>query len=243
MAFPPKKTLTSWSWSRLQDYIKCPRWAKRKHLDKMKEPKSPAMERGASVADAMEQYKKGLSSKLPPEAKGFAEDLKRIRALYKSHRDFTFVEEMWGFDKDWKTVPWDDWNNCVVRIKLDEGEMYAEEDGSLTFRVTDDKTGKYRPEKVAEYMEQLELYCFGVLLRFPEVNRAEARLRFLDHDLYHPAPDVPFFAERDDLPRLLKKWNAMAKPLLSDTSFLPTPSVDSCRFCPDKKSLGGTCQY
>ena len=70
----PIKPLTSWSFSRYQDYKSCPAKAKYKHIDKLKEPPSPAMERGAAIHNLCEQYVRGTLAKLPPELKLFKDE-------------------------------------------------------------------------------------------------------------------------------------------------------------------------
>ena len=61
------KAVTSWSFSRYGDYKKCPLAFKLKHIDKIQEPKSPAMQRGIDIHNLAEAYVVGKLAKLPPE--------------------------------------------------------------------------------------------------------------------------------------------------------------------------------
>jgi len=60
----PKK-FTSWSNSRWNDYAKCPAYAHYKHIQKLPEPKSPAMDRGIQVAKMEEDFFTGKLKTLP----------------------------------------------------------------------------------------------------------------------------------------------------------------------------------
>lgn len=258
MSLRPLKVLTSWSFSRYSDYQTCPLKAKLKHLDKLKEPSSAPMERGAAIAKLCEAYVKGhdeqgnkVSTKLPEELKGFAPEFRLLRKRYaKAAQKEVIVEDTWAFRKDWTKTTWDDWNGCWLRVKLDVATF---EDGGETILVTDWKTGKYRPEEVEKYAEQLELYALAGLILHPHVKTVKARLGFLDHDVFHPAAEDT--KERDrftftqaDVPRLKAEWLRRVLPMMSDTVFAPRPNR-WCSFCHFRKSntlaRGGPelCQY
>jgi RecB family exonuclease len=233
-----KPRFTSWSFSRYNDYQKCPFAAKCKHLDKVKEPSSPAMERGSRIGKLGEDYIKGVVRTLPKELAAFEDDFKAMRTQYAAARKAAkskglpiFVEDNWAFTKDWTTTQWNDWVGCWVRIKLDVGH-FLEED---LFLVTDWKTGKFRPEKNAEYMEQIELYILAALLTYydrPNL-RVKARLCYLDTGDVYPGPQDPSYDveyTQADVPRLKKQWEQRTKKMFADTTFRPKPG-NGCRWC------------
>jgi RecB family exonuclease len=236
----PIKPLTSWSFSRYQDYKSCPAKAKYKHIDKLKEPPSPAMERGAAIHNLCEQYVKGTLAKLPPELKLFKDEFTKLRKMYKAKKLPMIVEDNWAFTNTWEESTWNDWVNCWVRIKLDCAHY---EEANVLY-VTDYKTGKMNDFKNAEYMEQLELYALAALLMSAvEDVTVVPRLLYLDSGDVYPPPGQEVTYTRADLKKLLTEWNKRVKPMMTDTRFAPKPSANSCRWCYFSASKNGPCQF
>lgn len=236
----PIKPLTSWSFSRYQDYKSCPAKAKYKHVDKLKEPPSAAMARGAAIHNLCEQYVKGTLPKLPAELYLFKDEFAKLRKMYKAKKLPMVVEDNWAFTVDWDESAWNDWVHCWVRIKLD----CAHYESSGVMIVTDYKTGKMNDFKNVEYMEQLELYALAALLMSAVENvTVVPRLLYLDSgDVYPPAGKEIKYT-RADTKRLLAEWNTRVKPMMSDTRFAPKPSANSCKWCFFSASKNGPCQY
>lgn len=235
-------SITSWSFSRYNIYKQCPFKAKLLFIDKLKEPGSEAMDRGAEIHTLAEQYIKGKLARLPKELAEFKNEFTKLKKLYTRKVPAMMVEDTWAFTKDWDETTWDDWVGCWVRIKLDCA--HEEEEGVLI--VTDWKTGKYREELIPDYMEQLELYALGALLMMPHIHSVNVRLAFLDVPKMHPEPDEPLIFTQADLPKLKKLWEKRVKPMLADKKFAPRPN-DKCRWCHfragNKANGGGQCKY
>lgn len=239
---PAKKAqLTSWSFSRYKDWSDCPKKAFYKHVQRMKEPGSPAMERGTQIHKMAEDYAKGIGRTVPKELKLMSDPLKQLRAQYKASRGSVIVEDNWGFRQDWSSCAWDDWNNCYARIKLD----FARAEGT-TLHIGDWKTGKFSEYKLPEYMLQQELYALTGLLKFPHAETVIPKLYFSDAGVIYPRDDKPddpdFVFTRADEPKLIKIWAKRIKPMMNDTTFKEKPG-DACRFCHYKKANGGPCKY
>jgi putative RecB family exonuclease len=239
----PAAKVTSWSFSRYSDYKTCPLKFKLKHLDKMKEPPNAAMERGAAIHKMAEDYVKGLLRKLPPELKKFEADFKAARKVYRTAPEQMVVEDNWAFTADWSVTTWHDWVNCWVRIKLDCAQQVSE--GVMD--VIDYKTGKFRDDKNAEYLEQLELYALSAFLQYPGLTEVRPRLQYLDVGVEYPPRDKPLVYTQEDVPLLKKRWAARVKPMFNDKSFPPKPN-NLCRWCwfgQSKKADGGPglCKY
>lgn len=214
--------LTSWSFSRYKDYETCPARAKYKHIDKLKEPSAPAMERGMNIHKLAEDYTKGIIKKLPLELKLFKDQFEELR---NSH---PMVEESWSFTSDWTQTRWDDWANCAVRLKVDAACL--DED---TLYVIDHKTGKQRED----HLEQLSLYALGGILVHPHVKHIHTQLWYLDSG---ESQDEKFVSK--DLERLKKDWGQKTKAMLNDTTFAPKPG-NQCRWCAFSKAKGGPCRF
>lgn len=233
-----KGRFTAWSYSRLAEWEECALRAKYKHLDKLPTKGSPAMERGSAIGSMAETYAKGERRVLPKELAQFKDGFKDLKARFKSQKEPIVVEEMWGISAAWKSVAWNDWNNCWARVKMDVA--YVEGDTAYPI---DHKTGKYRPETVGVYESQLELYSMGSLIAWPQVNVVKPRLWFLDQGITHEGPPgAPMVITRKDLPKLQKKWEKRVKPMLLDATFKPNPG-NACRWCDFTKAKGGPCKY
>lgn len=230
------KTFKAWSFTRYNDHRMCPLFAKLKHLDKMPTPKSPAMERGAAIAQASEDFLRGRTKKLHPDLHTFKDEYR----FYVKQKNL-IVEDNWGFDKNWNPVRWDDWNNCVLRVKIDVGYIDLK-DNELHIR--DGKSGKFRPEKNEEYMLQLELYSAAGIAMYPNVSRVIPRLNYTDLGITFPdgekTPDVIYTAK--EARALQTTWDKRVKPLLNDVRFPPKPGRH-CGWCPFRASAGGPCKY
>lgn len=237
-----KNKITSWSFSRYSDYKQCPLKAKLKHLDKISEPKNPAMERGGQIHALAEDYLKGKIARIPPELKHFEAEFKTLRKQYKKSISGMVVEDNWSFTKDWEETQWNDWVNCWVRIKLD----CAHHEDDQTMIISDWKTGKFRAELNEDYIEQLELYALAAMLLNEHIQVVKPRLVYLDHQEIYPPPDKPLIFTRADIPKLKKLWAKRTKSMLNDTVFAPRPN-DKCHWChyraSNKMNGGGQCKF
>lgn len=230
--------ITSWSFSRYNVYKQCPAKAKYLFIDKMKEPASDAMARGAAIHNLAEDYLKGKIARLPIELGQFEDVFKALRAQYKKKISGVIVEDTWAFTKDWTVTAWNDWVGCWLRIKLDCAHL---EDGD-TLHVKDWKTGKFREQMNEEYMEQLSLYALGALMLMPHVNHVVPLLMYLDTGEVYPPENSPIVYSRTDLPALKKEWEKKIKSMLSDTRFAPRAN-DKCRWCAFSAAKDGPCKF
>lgn len=226
MAFKQTR-FTSWSYSRYADYKQCPLKAKLAHLDKIREPKNQAMMRGADIHDQIRDFIRGTLKRLPTDLKSIKAELDRFKKLFKKKLLGAIVEEDWAFTADWTQTQWNDWNNCVLRVKLDAAEWLDDGD---TMIVTDWKSGKFREEMNEDYVEQLELYALAALVLHPQLQRVRPRLFYTDLGLVYPPEAKPLEFTRKDVEKLKKLWAKRTKPMLNDTRFAPRPN-DKCRWC------------
>lgn len=225
----PKKPIqqfTAWSFSRVEMWEGCPAKAKYKHLDKMLETPSKAMEKGKADHLLAEKFSLGKIKKLPKELELFDEEFFALVKL-KKHLQ---TEAQLGLDKNWEPCDWFD-PNCWVRIVADC--MYLDpKSGSLV--VIDYKTGKIKEE----HKEQLSLYAIGAFAEHsPRVKQCRTELWYLSK-----GEIVEHTFSATDVPQLKAMWEKRAAKMLKDTSFKPTPG-DSCRWCPYSNAKEGPCQF
>ena len=239
-----QKQFTSWSFTRYSDWLRCPAYAKYKHLEKVQTlemaardarvaagEETSAMLRGAEIAKKAEVYLKNKRKPLPIELMPVAAEYKALRA-----RATILVEDNWGFTKDWKPCSPTDWNNCWLRVKIDACYTTGEKE----LHIKDNKTGKYDDRKVEEYKLQLELYGVGGLAKMPTVQIATAQLIYSDLGILHPEKPMTF--TRAQFEPLKKKWVQRVKPLFADKKFAPRPGY-YCRWCDFAKVKGGPCKF
>lgn len=246
----PVKQIESWSYSRYSTYKLCPLKAKLAFIDKIKEPPNEAMERGIEIHQMCEDYIKGVSARIPNQLKPFHQLFKGLRDMYgKRGRKNAYqmvVEDNWAFAKDWSETHWKDWVGCWVRIKIDCGHH---EDGE-TLIITDWKTGKFRQDNNADYIEQLELYALAAMLLMPHIKMVKPRLVYLDANTIYPEPgsaeEETLTYTQEDVPKLKHSWSKRVGPMFKDRTFAPRPNY-LCSWCfyrkSNKKNGGGQCKY
>lgn len=170
----------------------------------------------------------------------FTKEFKALRALQAKKPQLIDHEVTWAHKADWSPTTWNDWNGCWLRIKVDVATFDPKK---KVVTVTDFKTGKYRPEQEQAYLQQLELYSLGALLRWPEAVEVRPELLYLDLGQRHAPLDG--FKTREDLEPLKKTWTTRVKPMFADKSWAPRPN-NNCRWCHFRsiKSGGvGPCKY
>lgn len=221
--------ITAWSFSRYNCYVECPRKAKYKFVDRLQEPGSEAMDRGAKLHSEIEKYLRD-GGRQPACVKPMKGDYQALRALKPA------VELELAYDSGWNRVDWFA-KNCWVRIKVDALVPPVIDDEAPTVRVIDHKSGKVKEH--GEYDEQLELYGLAGLITYPTAVKSTGELFFIDHGVIVGAQDE--FLRKDEK-KLKKKWETRVKKMMTDTVFKPKPG-NACRWCHFRKSNGGPCEF
>jgi hypothetical protein len=223
----PIRTFKAWSWSRYKDHFRCPFYAKCRHLDKLAEPKGPALERGGRIDGEANDFITGKLKALPESLKLFK---KEFSELVK--RKAT-AQMKWAVDRTWKLVDFFDWDRAWGRMVLD-AHWVGEVKKTMVAKVIDVKTGRVYEENE----EQLELYAIPTLIAYPEVEVVQTELWYVDQG---QIGGVRHF-RREQLPMLTAGWEKRLVPMLTDTKFVPRPG-DYCRRCHYRKSNDGPCKY
>ena len=228
--------IKAWSWTRYADYKQCPRKFKYKHIDRLKEAKSDALLRGASVHEDAAMYITGKSKTMPKELKAFATEFKALRAEYK--KEPFIVEDDWAFNKDWGQTTWfaeDAW----LRIKLDLARLLP----NNALSILDLKTGKFRQQNAQQYREQLELYALAALIRLPDVDAVHPQLVYLDAEIVHPGDRETLKYTQGNVATLKATWLRRVDPMFTATEHPPNKTV-LCGWCSfSGKKHRGPCEY
>jgi RecB family exonuclease len=224
----------TWSNSRLNDFEKCKKYFKIKHIDKVPEPPRPLKpgqteqpnERGTRVHTAGELFVKG-GVELVPELHSYAEEFPRLRELYAQGK--VSLEGEWAFDDAWRPVGY--WSDDVwVRVKLDALVWLNER----TVLAIDYKTGKKYGNEF-KHAEQMALYQLAVFLKYPEVETVHVELWYVDQD------DLTrqVYSRRQG-ERYIKPYTVRGMAVTTCTDFPPAANQHACRFCyyGQKKGIG-----
>lgn len=214
----------SWSYSAWSTYDQCPAKYKYEKIDKLPQPDNPHFIKGRKWHKAAEDYFVGTLHDVPPELSKFATQAELVRDMDP------FVEQKWGFKRDWSVTRWNDWSGCWLRGTCDVGVVYP--DNAAT--VIDHKTGSYY--KTNE--DQVELFALLTMQHFPQLKEVETRLWYLE------SGDEVLAGEftAADKPKLKAKWEEKVRPMFTDTNFASKPNK-FCRNCHFRKSNGGPCSH
>ena len=223
-----------WSFSRLSNFEKCPHMVYLSSVEKLKGPPRgddhPA-ERGTRIHTVCEEYVNGKSTDTVKEMTHFMEELDHLRENYNDGK--VELEGDWGYDLDWQQTGWFD-KDVWARIKLDAFYQIDE----TTARVIDYKTGKKFGNEV-KHTQQCQLYMVGSFMRYPQLDKIETELWYLDQDTYMKKTYT-----RNKLALYLKKFTERALRMTTCTDFKAKPTRSACRWCDFGIENGtGECQY
>lgn len=221
--------LTSWSYSRLLDYEKCPFRLKLQYIEKIPVPPHPAAERGIAVHKASEDFIKGVTTELASELKHFETKMLVLRDGFRAGT--VVAEEEWAFTENWESCDWrspDAW----LRMKLDAFARLRPDHGV----VVDQKTGKKTGNEI-KHAEQGLLYAAACFMKMPELARVTTEFNYLDQKDESVANFTPKQAAR-----AIIMFEKRANKMLNDTSFKPRPNIFNCRYCPYGSKGTGDCK-
>jgi RecB family exonuclease len=212
--------IKQWSYSRLSTFEKCPKQAEYKFIKRIKEPSSPAMNRGRDIHKLCEEFIRGALDETPPQLKEFEEAFLALKDLYL--HGHVICESDWAITSDWEKTGWfedDTWG----RAKVDA--FVYEEGTSKEARVIDFKTGRYDGNQEV-HKEQCELYGAIALKRYPELESITTEMWYLDHgkiDRYIYTPESIKVKQ--------EKINQRAITMTTTTEFPANPSKFKCKWC------------
>ena len=220
--------ISSWSYSKLGDFEKCKFLCWLKHDQKIPEPERPlppgktehANDRGTRIHDNCEQYVRGNTDVLLPEAeKSFGPQLDLMRYLHTKGQ--VSLEGEWGMDEEWEPT---EWNKAWLRLKLDAC-VFLDDDQAI---VIDYKTGRKFGNEV-KHAEQLQLYQLVTFLRYPKLERVTAELWYLDQPDGQNLTSQSF--TRSQGLRFRPNFDRRGRALTSCEEWPANPNVFSCKWC------------
>jgi hypothetical protein len=220
----------AWSYSALKVYEDCAYRTYISRVKGIKEPSSPAADRGTQIHNYAEDYVNGTLGELPTELKKFTDDFEELRQLYNDAK--VELEGEWGFDLNWAPVGWMQ-KETWARIKLDA--LVHEDETSA--RVIDYKTGKKWGNEIPHSQQGL-LYAIGTFFRYPTLQFVQTEFWYLDHGETTKKPYT-----RDQAMLFAPAFHRRAIKMTTETTFAPTPSKSACRWCPHHKGDEPECRW
>lgn len=226
----------AWSYSRFNDYERCPLYFAEKHVRKsFKDAGSAAMDRGNDIHKGVAAWLTGAAEGLPRDAFQNPRAEEILMELRNMPKDQVMVEQQWGFTHHWKPTGWFNSRGqplTWLRVILDVGILYPD----MTAEALDWKTGK----RYGSNQDQMELFAVGVMCKIVPVKHVTTRLIYLDEKGKNIEDIEEFPATHKQ--RLIDKWTKKVEPMFTDKVFAPRPN-DKCKWCPLARSKGGKCAF
>ena len=215
----------AWSYSALKVFEDCPYRTYISRVRRVKEPSSPAADRGTQIHQEAEDYVNGTLGDFQPSLKKFKDDFEELRQLFIDAK--VELEGEWGFNTEWAPVGWME-PNTWARIKLDA--LVHEDETSA--RVIDYKTGKKFGNEISNSQQAL-LYAIATFFRYPHLEFVQTELWYLDK-----GETTKKGFTRADAMQFAPGFHKRAVIMTTCTDFAPTPSKHACRWCSFKNPIG-----
>lgn len=198
---------TSWSYSKLSSYEKCP--YQLVLGQQFKQQPNTAMERGTAIHKEMEDYLNDAGD-LPPNFTYFHPYLMDI----KIHR--ATAELQWGLNDDW--TPCDEfktaWGKCIIDACVVT---------PTSLFIVDFKTGKPNP---IGHQDQAQIYAIAGHCYYPNIPTITTEFWYLDKNKI-----TQQLFTRQDTDRYRTILNARVQRLINDDTLAPKPNKFICRWC------------
>ncbi len=216
--------ITSWSFTRVIDYERCPFYAHLKYTARIAEPErelrpgqtEQANDRGSRIHKLADDFINGRQRKLDHTLFPFMKEFRQVR--WGKEQGKVSTEEEWGFDHEWNVT---EWNRAWHRSKLDI--MYKL--NAYQAVVIDLKTGR-KDGNEAKHGQQLQLYAVDTCLRDAGIEEVTSEAWYLDSgeltSVVYPRKVVLAFK---------KSWQNRGNKITTATEFPPNPNRFSCKYC------------
>lgn len=241
-----------WSFSSLRNFETCPYYIELSRIQKIPGPypneedmpPDHPLARGKRIHQEAEEWVNGTRNGFPPSLKKLKASFDELRELFSE--GYVWLEEKFFFNRDWdplepdpdRFIPEGTWHmqipDAIVFSRMDNGVVKE-------IRIIDYKTGKSWGKEV-QYMQQVQLYALGALMRFPSVDTVRVEMWYIDEGAIKPGRNNTY--TREFLPKALAHWTERGDKLVHATAFPPKPNRGNCRFCDYGVANGtGDCPY
>lgn len=215
------------SWSRLSDFLQCPRKFKYKYIDKLPnftaQQDSPHLTRGTNVHKALENYaikKIGEPEAIiAPSSLPEVETTKPLINSFIANFPSVVPEQQISVDINWKQVDWFS-KQSYYRAILDLVAI-----SPRAIAIVDYKTGKFK-DYSPNGPGQLELSATIGMNLWPEVEVVDTMYAYVDHKKTIKRSFTP----KEDKERLTNHFIQIHERVNSEKTWDPTKN-EFCNFC------------
>jgi hypothetical protein len=211
-----------WSYSAYATHVKCPRALGLSYIIKTQQAPNEAMKRGIDLHKQAEWYLKGELDKVPKLLLPLKREVMALRKMEPVVEQFWNADKKFGVAKDYQG-----W--CVLKM---DAFLPPTRSYNLAW-MADHKTGREYPE----HGEQAELSAVFMFGRHPKIDAADFEFWYYDTG----DPPLTFSFPRSELLELKDKWQDRGNEVMAERKFLPTPSINACKFCVHRSDKGGAC--
>lgn len=218
-----------WSYSAYATHKKCPRSLGLSYVINTVQAPNEAMKKGIKLHRDAEFYLKGEIDKIPKILQPMKHELNGLRKMKP------VVEKFWNATEKFKqAADYKGW--CVLKMDahLPPTKKYP------VAWMEDHKSGR----EYDEHAEQAELSAVFLFGRYPKAEAAEFEFWY-----YDSGETVTFTFPREVKEDITDKWMERGGEVMAERKFLPTPSLNACRFCAHRshdfktgQPTGGTCE-
>jgi hypothetical protein len=227
--------IKAWSLTGLLNFESCAYRAFLQYVQKAEQPiisdPNHPLERGKRIHAEVEDYISGKTDDFPSSGKKLKDEILFCKEKFQEGN--AVVEEKWGFTDEWVDTGFFD-DNVWCRMVTD-AYIKMDEDSAIVY---DWKTGKSFGNEV-KYMQQMQLYGIGALLRSPELELVDVHLGFLDDGKIRSK----VFRRGNKLNRLLQRFTERGERMVKCTAFPAKPNPVNCKWCPFGPTGTNACVY
>lgn len=230
----PAAKIKTTSVTRMHKCEQCPRMLALAAIGKVPEPEREGpdpRERGSELHNHIENFIVGKDATLNEAVVYFRDDpIEKLKERYAAAPETVEVENMWRFDRSWKPVADNDWDNTWLFVKLDVLVKLSSEPGA-PFDVAvpiDWKSGKKYGNEI-KHGDQLITYNLATLARYDSVVEGTGELFYIDKN-----ESISNDFTRAGLSPLYRAYTKRLSAVTDREIFEPTPSKHHCRWCPYK---------
>jgi len=218
------------SWSRLSDFLQCPRKFNHKYI--LKTPNftvqedSPHLTRGTNVHKALETYivkKNAGQQDIPVSSLPEVETTKPLIDSFMSNFPVVTPEQQISVDHTWKQVEWFSKASYYRAIY----DLVAISPKNVV--IGDFKTGKFK-DYSADAPGQLELSAAIAMNLWPDVDKVDTLYIYVDHKKTIKRAFTP----KEDREYLTVHFMKLHEKVNAEITFDPTKN-EFCNFCPATK--------
>jgi CRISPR/Cas system-associated exonuclease Cas4 (RecB family) len=223
------KKPTTWSYSALSQFEKCPKQYEYARIQKLPQPPSKAMERGNAIHAQLERALKADIAGVPEVSL-----VEYVAALRKRK---PVVEEMWHFDRKWNFVGKNFGPSSWLLVKMDAYVPPVLGKKPRNPHVIDWKTGGIYDD----HETQAELYAIAAVAKEGAGRVTEVDVDMVYVDKAHVEKWSLPIENEATFDEIAGAWTDRAQGMLSTTEYRAKPGK-SCSWCPFSARKGGPCR-